>query len=85
MKINNIKFLKFLYRGLMVGLPQYTYNSFNNNQFLAAMEVQPYSTYINFKLDNKQIAYIDDYIKEYSEDLKLIPFLKESNKPAASK
>lgn len=74
MNIKNINFLKLIYRSLMVGMPQYTYNSFNQNPFLAAMEVQPYSTYINFKLNHEQVAYVDNYIKEYSDKLQLIPF-----------
>ena len=36
--IKNINFLKLIYRSLMVGMPQYTYNSFNQNPFLAAMD-----------------------------------------------
>ena len=37
------------------------------------MTVEPYSTYVNFKLDEYQVHYLNQYIKEYSDDLKIVP------------
>ena len=71
--MKNINFLKNFYKFLMVGLPQYIYNPLSNNNFLAPLTVQPYSTYVNFKLDEYQVDYLNRYIKEYSDDLTIVP------------
>lgn len=71
--IKNKNFLKLFYRSMMIGLPQFTYNPLNNNNFLAPLTVQPYSTYVNFKLDENQVDYLNKYVKEYSDDLILVP------------
>lgn len=71
--MKNINFLKNFYKFLMVGLPQYIYNPLSNNNFLAPLTVQPYSTYVNFKLDEDQVDYLNRYIKEYSDDLTIVP------------
>lgn len=71
--MKNVNFLKNFYRFMMVGLPQYVYNPISNNNFLAQLSVQPYSTYVNFKLDEYQVDYLNRYIKEYSDDLTIVP------------
>lgn len=65
--------LKFFYKCMMVGLPQYIYNPFNNNNFLAPLSVKPYSTYVNFKLNEEQVEYLNQYITQYSDQLTLVP------------
>ena len=71
--MKNMNFLKNFYRFIMVGLPQYVYNPISNNNFLAPLTVKPYSTYVNFKLDESQVDYLNRYIKEYSDDLTIVP------------
>lgn len=75
MKLN---ILKFFYRSFLTGMPILTYNPFNLNTFNAPMVVEPYSAYINFKLNDSHIDYLKDYIKEYS-NLTLIPIKMFSN------
>jgi len=58
---------------MMIGLPQYIYNPISNNNFLAPLTVEPYSTYVNFKLDEYQVDYLNHYIKEFSTDLTIVP------------
>lgn len=71
--MKNINYLKNFYRFIMVGLPQYVYNPISNNNFLAPLSVQPYSTYVNFKLDEYQVDYLNRYIQEYSDKLTIVP------------
>ena len=72
MRINS-GLLKFIYRGILTGMPMLTYNPINKNSLHIPMTVNPYSTYLNFKLDDKQTAYLNNYIKDYSDDLELVP------------
>tara|TARA_B100000902_G_scaffold397269_1_gene460505 strand:+ start:12239 stop:13006 length:768 start_codon:yes stop_codon:yes gene_type:complete len=68
-----IDFLKLFYKTMLLGLPQYIYNPISNNNFLAPLTVKPYSTYVNFKLEEHQVDYINNYIKKYSDELTLVP------------
>ena len=77
--MKNINYLKNFYRFMMVGLPQYVYNPISNNNFLAPLSVQPYSTYVNFKLDEYQVDYLNRYIQEYSDKLTIVPLLLTNN------
>ena len=74
----NKNFLKLIYNGLLFGMPSYMYNPLNNNKMLAPITISPYSTYINFKLNDQQVNYLNDYIKNYG-DLEIIP-IKMNNK-----
>ena len=67
------RFLKFIYNGLLTGMPIITYNPITQNTFNAPLTVEPYSIYINLKLDNIQSIYLNNYIKEYSNDLEIVP------------
>lgn len=73
MYISSIEKLRFIYNGLLIGMPSFAYNPINKNNLLAPMCVQQYSTYINFKLDSKQVTFINNYINEYTDSLELIP------------
>ena len=73
MYISPIEKLRFIYNGLLLGMPSFAYNPINKNNLLAPMCVQQYSTYINFKLDSKQVTFINNYINEYTDSLELIP------------
>lgn len=54
--------LKFVYRGLLTGLPILTYNPITKLNFQSPFDVNPYSTYINFKLDAGQYNYINNFL-----------------------
>lgn len=61
--------LKFVYRGLLTGLPSLTYNPFTKLNFHSPFSVLPYSTYINYKLDSNQFEYINNYLLEKNSSL----------------
>ncbi len=77
--LSNFKLLKFVYRGLLTGMPLLTYNPISKTSFHAPLIVNPYSTYINFKLNNFQTNYLNDYIKQYSENLTIVPIKVKPN------
>ena len=65
--------LKFIYNVLLIGTPQVTHNPINKNKLYVPLSVKPYSTYLNFKLNNQEKEYLNNYIWEYTNDLSLIP------------
>lgn len=65
-------FLKTIYKALLTSLPTLTYNSLTKN-FFAPFQIQPYSTYINFKLEPPQVAYLKNYLSNYKGNLELHP------------
>ena len=70
---SNIKLLKFVYRALLTGLPMVTYNPISKFNFHAPLLVEPYSTYLNFKLDDNQSNYISNYISKFNSNLEMVP------------
>ncbi len=52
MKIVNKPFLQFIYSCLLCGVPQYSMNPLNQNRILAELNVEKYSSYITYKLNN---------------------------------
>lgn len=68
-----LSFLKFVYKSLLTGMPFLTYNSITKNTFLAPLDVKPYSTYLNFRLDQSQVNYLDTYINKYTKNLSIVP------------
>jgi len=67
-----ILLLKTIYKTLLSTLPAFTYNSITKN-FFAPFQIQPYSTYINFKLAPDQVDYLKTYINNYTSNLELQP------------
>lgn len=65
-------FLKAIYKTLLSTLPVFTYNTITKN-FFAPFQIQPYSTYINFKLAPDQVDYLKSYINNYTTNLELHP------------
>ena len=54
----------------------------NQNRILAELNVQPYSTFINYKLEQEHVDILNNYVKEYSNDLKIVPIqLSKYNYP----
>ena len=74
-----LNILKFIYRGILTGMPLITYNPITKNTLNLPMTVLPYSTYINFKLDKNQTSYLNNYIKGYSSDIEIVPINLDSN------
>lgn len=64
--------LKTIYKTLLSTLPILTYNSFTK-LFYAPFTIKPYSTYINFELNNDQVSYLQNYIKNYTDTIELFP------------
>lgn len=68
-----LNLLKFVYRGLLTGMPILTYNPITKNTLNMPLTVKPYSTYLNFKLNYYQSQYLNNYISEYTNSLELVP------------
>ncbi len=86
MKIINKSFLKVFYTFLLSGLPQYVNNPINQNKMLAALNVLPDSTFLNYKLDEPKISYLTNYINEYNEnenEIEVVPIkLNQDENPS---
>ena len=76
MFFNSPKFLKLFYSALLTGMPSLTYNPFNKNTLHAPFVVNQYSTYINYKLDESQKEYINNFLDNNQVDAKLMYMLK---------
>ena len=68
-----LNFLKFVYRGILTGMPLLTYNPITKNTLNIPLEVKPFSTYLNFKLNDFQTDYLNNYIHKYTDKLELVP------------
>jgi hypothetical protein len=63
--------LKFVYTALLTGMPSLTYNPINKNILHAAFDVNQYSTYLNFRLNDNEINTITKFIEKIMMILKL--------------
>lgn len=79
MFINN-NLLKFFYSALLTGLPSISYNPINQNTLHAPFIVNEGSTYINYKLDNKQFNKINNYLLKKTNNLRSRPINIFENK-----
>ena len=70
--------LKFVYRGLLTGLPILTYNPISKLNFHSPFDVKPMSTYINYKLNSKQFDYINNFMNNSRLELNKVSI--DSNK-----
>jgi hypothetical protein len=68
-----LQLLKFVYNGILAGMPSITYNPITQNTLNVPFTVSPKSLYLNFKLDKHQSNYLNDYINEYFGGLELVP------------
>ena len=82
----NIKFnlLKFVYNGVLTGMPLIAYNPITKNTLNVPLVVAPQSTYLNLRLNKEETTYLDKYIKDYTDSLEIVPISifpgeKESN------
>lgn len=67
------KFLKVFYNALLTGMPSLTYNPYNKNTLHAPFVVKEYSTYINYKLNETQKDYINNFLNKNSDGFELLP------------
>lgn len=65
--------LKLIYNGLLVTMPPFIANPINKNRIIAPIQLQPYSTYINYRLTPIQAQKISNYISDYTDKLQLVP------------
>jgi hypothetical protein len=68
-----MKFLKFIYRNFVSGIPLFTYNLNSEIPFHAPFKVMPESLYINYKLNLRQRCALNSYIKQINPNLYLEP------------
>ena len=54
--------IKIINSMLITGMPIITNNIFNQNSIHIPVTIKEYSTYVNYRLDNYQYNYINDYI-----------------------
>lgn len=74
--------LKFFYNGLLTGMPLLTYNPFTKNNFMCEFNVKPYSTYLNYRLDDYQAFKLSKLISDKNDSpeefkLKKVSILKD--------
>ena len=70
MKLN---LLRFVYRGLLTGMPMVTYNPITKVPIHIPFTIEPKSTYVNYKLNSSQVNEIQTYIYDYDSDLTMTP------------
>lgn len=67
---NNL--LKLFYNFMLSGMPSLMSNPINKNILHAPFLVNSYSTYINYRLDNKQYNKINDYLMEQNNNFNMM-------------
>ena len=65
--------LKTVYKGILAGMPFLTYNPISQNTFNLPLDVCSFSTYLNFKLDDFQTNYLNNYIQKFNSNLEIVP------------
>ncbi len=68
-----LKWLKFVYNGILTGMPPLTYNAISKTTLHVPFTIKPKSVYINYALNESQKDYIQDYIHKYDPDMALVP------------
>lgn len=72
-----MQLIKFVYRGLMTGMPFMVYNPYSKVNFHSPFTISPNSLYINYKLDVEQLTQINNYIKQQDNQFYLMPISME--------
>lgn len=70
MKLN---LLRFIYRGILTGMPMITYNPITKTPIHIPFTIHPHSTYINYELNEQQKNILNDYIQSYDPYMEIIP------------
>jgi len=74
--------IKTIYRMFLTGFPILTYNPFTLNSFHTDFTVNKYSTYANYKLNDFQINYMNDYLNNNTNSLSMVPVKLDKNSPS---
>ena len=72
-----MRLLKFVYRGLMTGMPLLVYNPYSRVNFHSPFTISPGSLYINYKLDVEQVNQLNKYVKTKTNNFDLMPISME--------
>ena len=72
-----MRLLKFVYRGLMTGMPFLVYNPYSRVNFHSPFTISPKSLYINYKLDVEQLNQLNKYVKTKTNNFDLMPISME--------
>ncbi len=71
--------LRFIYRGLLTGMPMITYNPITKQPIHIPFTIQSHSTYINYKLNHEQVDILQEYINDYDDNIQIVPVNLLSN------
>ena len=72
-----MRLLKFVYRGIMTGMPFLVYNPYSRINFHSPFTISPKSLYINYKLDIEQLNHLNNYVKTRTNNFDLMPISME--------
>lgn len=81
MKLN---LLRFVYRGILTGMPPITYNPITKIPIHVPFCIQPKSTYVNYKLSSSDVSIIQNYIHEHDPKMDMIPIKMLSDEIVSS-
>ena len=81
MLLSTNRWLKFAYRAMITGLPLTTYNTYNDVSFHAPVNINPYSTYVNYKLTIDEFDYINKYLYKNTNFTMSIMSIEEKANP----
>lgn len=70
MKLN---LLRFVYRGILTGMPPIAYNPITKTTLHIPFTIRPQSTYVNYKLNSEQTQGLNEYIHQYDPTMEITP------------
>ena len=66
-------FLKFVYSGLLTGMPTLIYNPYTKTSLNIPLTISEGSIYLNFRLPSHYSNYLQKYIGKYTQKLSIVP------------
>ena len=81
MKLN---LLRFVYRGILTGMPPITYNPITKTPLHVPFCIKPKSTYVNFKLSSSDVSTIQHYIHDHDPNMNMVPIKMLSDETSPS-
>ena len=75
----NFGLLKLVYKSFLFGFPKIVYNPSNNNIFHSSYTVLPYSTYVNYEINNLEYNYLNNNLFDIEGGLKMDKIKIENN------
>lgn len=79
-----LNLLRFVYRGILTGMPLITYNPITKSTLYVPFTINPKSTYVNYKLSPSQVSEIQGYIHTYDPQMEMTPVKLLSDEPTPS-